>query len=95
MNQQDYTKNQNKMTPKEKAEELVEAFMNIRKQKLADYSIIYHPTAKQCALIAVDEILKDLKESLEVAEDLHPHAKGLIAGSLTSWQQVKQEIEQL
>lgn len=83
------------MTPKEKAEALVDAFMNIKSMKLSDYSMIYYPTAKQCALIAVDEILKDLKESLEVAEDLHPHAKGLISGSLTSWQQVKQEIEQL
>ncbi len=83
------------MTPKEKAEALVDAFMNIKSMKLSDYSMIYHPTAKQCALIAVDEILKDLKESFEVAEDLHPHAKGLIAGSLTSWQQVKQEIESL
>jgi hypothetical protein len=42
------------MAPKEKAVELVEMFMNIKKQKLADYSIIYHPTAKQCALIAVN-----------------------------------------
>jgi len=45
-------------TPKEKAEELVEMFMNIKQQKLSDYSIIYYPTAKQCALIAVAEIMK-------------------------------------
>jgi hypothetical protein len=45
-------------TPKEKAEELVEMFMNIKQQKLSDYSIIYYPTAKQCALIAVEEIMK-------------------------------------
>ena len=45
-------------TPKEKAEELVDAFMNIKQFKLSDYSIIYYPTAKQCALIAVAEIMK-------------------------------------
>jgi hypothetical protein len=45
-------------TPKEKALELVEQFMNIRPIKMSDYSMIYYPTAKQCALIAVDEILK-------------------------------------
>jgi hypothetical protein len=50
------------MAPKEKAEELVEAFMNIKQQKLSDYSIIYHPTAKQCALIAVNEILDAINE---------------------------------
>ena len=50
------------LSPKEKAEELVEMFMNIKKQKLSDYSIIYHPTAKQCALIVVNEILDAINE---------------------------------
>ena len=52
-------------------------------------------TIKQCALIAVDEIIKDLKESLKVAEDLHLHARGLIIGSFVDWQEVKTEIEKL
>jgi hypothetical protein len=81
------------MTPKEKAEELILKFRQI--PPFSPYTGVGDAEAKQCALIAVDEILKDLKESFEVAEDLHPHAKGLIAGSLTSWQQVKQEIESL
>ena len=46
------------MTPKEQAEALVDAFMNIKSMKLSDYSVIYHPTAKQCARIAVAEIMK-------------------------------------
>ena len=50
------------LPPKEKAVELVEMFMNIKQQKLADYSVIYHPTAKQCALIAVNEILDAINE---------------------------------
>ncbi len=74
------------MTPKEKAKELFDKF------SLGYY---HAPNAKQCALIAVDEIIKDLKESLKVAEDLHLHARGLIIGSLVDWQEVKQEIEKL
>ena len=45
------------MTPKEKAAEMIEAFMNIKQQELGDHSIIHYRTAKQCALIAVNEIL--------------------------------------
>ena len=45
-------------TPKEKAEALVDAFMNIKSMKLSDYSVIYHPTAKQCARVVVAEIMK-------------------------------------
>lgn len=56
------------MTPKEKAEQLVESFMNIKQQKLADYSRIYHPTAKQCALIAVNEIIDALEKYDELTE---------------------------
>lgn len=75
-------------TPKEKAFELVVLFQDkvngIRKE-----------LAKKQALKAVDVILNDLKESLEIAEGLHPHAKGLISGSLVAWQKVKTEIEKL
>ena len=46
------------MIPQEKAQELVSSFISIRNIKLSDYSVIYLPAAKQCALIAVDEILK-------------------------------------
>jgi hypothetical protein len=86
------------MTPKEKAKYIVYAMLenvkavdqyNLQLGSMNLYS------AKQCALIAVDEIIKDLKESLKVAEDLHLHARGLIIGSLVDWQEVKQEIEKL
>ena len=46
------------MTPKEKAEELMLKFMAIKSTKLSDFSVIYSPVAKLCALIAVDEILQ-------------------------------------
>jgi hypothetical protein len=67
------------MTPKEKAEELVNKFTGIKPIKLSDYSKIYHPTAKQCALIAVEEILGSMGADRGYA----------------FWTEVKQEIEQL
>jgi hypothetical protein len=46
------------MTPKEKAEELVNKYIGLNSGKISDYSRIEFPTAKQCALIAVDEALR-------------------------------------
>lgn len=37
-----------------KASELVNIFMGIKPIKLSDYSCIEYPTAKQCALLAVE-----------------------------------------
>jgi hypothetical protein len=51
------------MTPKEKAEELVDKFMDYSDSRFNvnnDLSPLY--TAKQCALIAVDEIFEALDE---------------------------------
>jgi len=53
------------MTPKEKALSLVEFFTNLNHVKLSDYSRIEWPTAKQCALKVVDEMIKELEELLE------------------------------
>ena len=39
---------------KDKAEELVDAYMNLRPIKFSDYSKIEYPFAKQCALMAAD-----------------------------------------
>jgi len=64
------------MTPKEKAEELVNKF-------LISTPIGFHiDDAKQCALIAVDEIIK------------LPIAIG-IDDLITYWEEVKQELEKL
>ena len=46
------------MTPKEKAIELIDKFQELNRSKISDYSRIEYPTAKQCALIAVDEVLR-------------------------------------
>jgi rhamnogalacturonyl hydrolase YesR len=68
------------MTPKEKAEELVKKFAkksnNLKQRTDWDYD-------KQCALIAVDEIVKQLEQY------------GYYKSLMTYWDAVKQEIEKL
>jgi hypothetical protein len=68
------------MTPKEKAEELVDKFNNPDR---TNYPYVHN--AQQCALIAVDEIL-DLIDTIYDydRESLNPY-----------WLEVKQEIEKL
>jgi hypothetical protein len=79
------------LSPKEKAQELVDKMYN------TDYCVIQHiPNknycdcvemndyqAKQCALIAVDEIIEN--EKIDNLED----------NNLSYWQEVKTEIEKL
>ena len=67
------------MTPKEKAEGLKYKYMSIRWDIGPD-------DAKQCALIAVDEIIKQLT-TIEKA----PNNKS----AFQYWEEVKQEIELL
>jgi hypothetical protein len=68
------------MTPKEKAKELVDKMYLV--PELNGSCILTKHTAKQCALIAVDEILKaDIENKLGV--------------DVEYWQEVKQEIEKL
>ena len=81
------------MTPKEKAEELVDKFY----QTTPNEYFVNEPIgikgryksweqAKQCALIAVDEILK---ENLELPDEPETVVRYLF------WQEVKQKIENL
>ena len=70
------------MTPKEKAEELFEKFYGC--DPLMDYT-----NTKQCALIAVDEILTLRAELFDKLPN--PHNYFLI----NYWKIVKHEIEQL
>ena len=53
---------------KEKASELVDKYMNIGQVKMSDYSRIYQPTAKVCALIAIDEMLNEYKQNSTFAQ---------------------------
>jgi hypothetical protein len=66
---------------KQKAQELVGYFIELNRTKLSDYSRIEFPTAKQCALKVVDEIL-------EAGEDVDEFANAY-------WYKVKQEIDNL
>jgi hypothetical protein len=67
------------MTPKEKAKQLVESMA------LSCKECDYEAKAKQCALIAVDEIL----DAIDWHDHLFPNKE------YTYWQEVKQEIEAL
>lgn len=85
----------NKMTPKEKANELVDKF---------SFSCIecdYDWKAKQCALIAVDELIKSCPlEPTDVDWDdaggTHQYwYESRQDEAIKFWQEVKQEIEKL
>lgn len=76
------------MTPKEKAEELVNKFMSINSVKLSDYSRIEFPTAKQCALICCDEILLTLNRDIQ---DINVVGNVLL-DLIQYWIEVKEEL---
>lgn len=69
-------------SPQEKATEIFDRMYQV------DYIMGYYPicfdTAKQCALIAVDEIINS-----------HPQSPMTFEGSYKYWEQVKAEIEKL
>ncbi|MEN9326939.1 MAG: hypothetical protein RI943_1372 [Bacteroidota bacterium] len=70
------------MTAKEKAEKLVNSFIGLNSKKMSDYSRIEYPTAKQCSLITVDELINYSK------------VHGFI-GLTEYYKEVKNEIEKL
>ena len=96
------------MTPKEKAKELIRKYMEIDLQSFSEYgNYIEKDSAKQCALIAVDEIM-NIKGNLkfdyvwyeqretDINNWLDTESIVLIRmHALEYWQQVKQEIEKL
>jgi hypothetical protein len=75
------------MTPKEKAKELVTKYRNPfnRKGCIPPTESMFPSTAKQCALIAVDEMIKQCWDYRDI--DLQ--------ASYDYWNKVKQEIEKL
>ena len=72
------------MTPKEKAKELFEKFYLVR--EINEVCILSNYSAKQCALIAVDELIDENK-----------YLEELVQAGLKKqyWEEVKQEIEKL
>lgn len=75
------------MTPKEKAEDLVAIYWNAKVETPhVRESIMSKELAKQCALIAVDGLIKESKLH---DKTIYQH------GRTFYWQEVKQEIEKL
>lgn len=75
------------MTPKEKAQELISKFVSISLSQYVDLvDGIRIRLAKECALIAVDEILKAVN---------NPDETYLMKHSVNYWTEVKKEIEAL
>ena len=77
------------MTPKEKAKELIRKFETAIVEELLGGDKLYHYTAKQCALIAVEEIL-----NLPVFWDSTTEGKEG-SGNDAYWEEVKTEIENI
>lgn len=78
------------MTAKEKAKELVDSFFLTIVRYDDEHEIkISHELAKDCALIAVDEILKtnEYFDSFSLIDDEHEPFEW--------WQEVKEEIKKL
>jgi hypothetical protein len=71
------------MTPKEKAGELVDKFSDLEDGEM------YIGKAKQCALIAVDEILKSVPKQPSISITM-PHFE-----ATAYWEKVKSELEKL
>jgi len=67
------------MTPQEKAQELFTKFSS---------NTVHYDAAKQCAIIAVDEILNSIPSS----GYWHTYSVE-IPSAITYWQEVKQELE--
>jgi preprotein translocase subunit SecE len=70
---------------KKVAEELVLKFMNLNTKKLSDYSRIEWPTAKECALVFVEEIIEEWWMVLEQKS----------VKRIKYWESVKEEIKNL
>jgi hypothetical protein len=79
------------MTPKEKAQGMVNKYLNDYGEKMPDGSfmlcIVSYGRAKQCALIAVDEIQSNIEEWDFMNDNGEIH--------IQFWRKVKQEIESL
>ena len=71
------------MTPKEKAEKLVDKYLTASFRAMEEYIPVPMVLAKQCALIAVDEVLNEENDFIQT--DTH----------FLYWEQVKQEIKNL
>ena len=84
------------MTPKEKAKDLVDKYINL----YPSYIVMFpgdidkaQKDIKQCALIAVDEILKAIPN--EYLDCWQGESQMILNEDVDYWEKVKQEIEKL
>jgi hypothetical protein len=81
------------MTPKVKAEELVDKYATYVVMWKGDINTT-HQNSKQCALIAVDELIKYHDDLMDVVRyELPSHIVAILPYKY--WEEVKQEIEAL
>ena len=80
------------MTPKEKAVELVSKFRNEFKWVEEYHNVDLYRDTRQCALIAVDEILKSFEAFMDSRRNFRHE---LEIDAERYWQSVKKEIELL
>jgi hypothetical protein len=83
------------ITPEQKARELVESFKSLVSMTTKDNSLVVkvldNDIAKQCALIAVEEILKRTRS----VDTMPPNYQKIDENTKEYWEQVKIEIEKL
>jgi hypothetical protein len=75
------------MTAKEKAEQLADSFLTASFGKMQEYVPVPYEFAKQCALIAVDQIIL-----------ANPHSNPFnteVVSTMKYWSDVRKEIENL
>ena len=81
------------MTPKEKAQELLHKFCSTTEGFYKSKKNIKN--AKQCALIAVDELIESFNSIYDASIRNIEKYSGAKYGMKDYWQEVKQEIENL
>jgi hypothetical protein len=74
------------MTPKEKADELVKKMYKVHSDSASSITLYF---AKQCALIAVNEVILEQCKSSELKDPRYQDER------LMYWNEVKQEIKKL
>jgi len=81
------------MTPKEKAEELILKFKQLPKEGTLAWYLSFE-LSKQCALIAVDEILEleETKEEYQIQYDNGEYSREIGYKYSKYWLEVKKEI---
>lgn len=72
------------MTPQEKAEELVLKYLKLQEP---NYNWFHKGLAKQCALIAADEVLNEYKSNETFTQP--------VSSRVFMYKRIKQEIEKL